>query len=122
MTTLTFDRYLELQTEFMALAHNLMVSDTPEAKEYVAFMESTALKLRDKDITEILKDYGLWKDFAYEVNVTSGFLDLKGLKPIAAELKEFLVDDVIMRQEYARLVGNTPVGDLQQEFTKALTF
>lgn len=122
MTTLTFDRYLELQKEFMTIAHELMSATTPEAKEYMDFMVAASLKLRDKDIVEILKDYNLWKAFAYEVNVESGFLDLKGLEPIAAELKEFLLDDGVMRQEYARLVGNQPVEDLQKEFTKALTF
>lgn len=122
MTTLTFDRYLELQNEFMTLAYDLMSSDTPEAKEYVNFMESAALKLRDKDITEIVKDYDLWKAFSIDVNIESGFLDLKALESISVELKEFLLDDGVMRQEYARLVGNQPVEDLQKEFTKALTF
>ena len=122
MTTLTFDRYLELQNEFMTLTYDLMVSDTPEAKEYMDFMVSLSLKLRDKDISEIVKDYDLWKAFSIDVNVESGFLDLKALESISVELKEFLLDDGVMRQEYARLVGNQPVEDLQKEFTKALTF
>lgn len=54
MTTLTFDRYLELQNEFMTLTYDLMVSDTPEAKEYMDFMVSLSLKFRDKDISEIV--------------------------------------------------------------------
>lgn len=122
MTTLTFDRYLELQNEFMTLTYDLMVSDTPEAKEYMDFMVSLSLKFRDKDISEIVKDYDLWKAFSIDVNVESGLLDLKALESISVELKEFLLDDGVMRQEYVRLVGNQPVEDLQKEFTKALTF
>lgn len=122
MTTLTFDRYLELQNEFMTLTYDLMASDTPEAKEYMDFMVSLSLKFRDKDISEIVKDYDLWKAFSIDVNVESGLLDLKALESISVELKEFLLDDGVMRQEYVRLVGNQPVEDLQKEFTKALTF